>query len=85
MYHCAGLPERPVLYPDLETLEGPDHTVWWSTKLFANLQKHRLIYRQVKVRFSIVAITNPLHCNNKVSGFPIPSQDVIYKTLPGRE
>ncbi len=34
MYHCAGLPERPVLCPDLDTLEDPDHGVWQSSRLF---------------------------------------------------
>jgi hypothetical protein len=26
-----------------------------------------------------------LHCKKKVSGFPVPSQDVTNRTLPGRE
>jgi hypothetical protein len=26
-----------------------------------------------------------VHCKKKVSGFPVPSRDVTYQTLPGRE
>jgi hypothetical protein len=30
-------------------------------------------------------ITPPAHCKKKASGFPVPSRDVTYQTLPGRE
>jgi hypothetical protein len=35
----------------------------------------------------IVSIANSLgvHCNKKVSGFPVPRRGVTYQTLPGRE
>jgi hypothetical protein len=32
---------------------------------------------------SVLAVTL-LHCKKKVSGFPVPSRDVTYQTLPGR-